>query len=663
MVRTQKERDIRISTPLGPDVLLFHQMNGTESLGSPFRYDIEVLSEDDSIDLDKILGQDITIQMDGGQSGPRFFSGVVGAVQQAGTVGELARYLLIARPWLWLLSKTSDCRVFQKKSVPDIVQAVCKENGFTNFKKSLSGTYAPREFCVQYCESDMDFIHRLLESEGIYYFFEHEDGKHTLVLADSIGSHKKAPGYEKIPYFPLTGGARERDHIYDWNIGREVKPGKVVLTDFDFEKPKADLSAVSSKKRDHAQSKFEYFDYPGGYLKANEGEAYARNRMDEFQAEFEQASGAGSAMGIAPGILFSLDDFPRADQNQEYLVTEARYTLAADDYQSGGGTSDPFACSFTALPSRQPFRPARQTPSPRIFGIQTAVVVGKKKEDIWTDEYGRIKVQFHWDRYGKLDENSSCWIRVAQSWAGKGWGGLQIPRIGQEVIVEFINGDPDKPIVTGSVYNGDHKPPFKLPSEASQSGLRTRTTKDGTEKTFNELRFEDKKGKEEIYLHAERDFNRVVENNDTLKVGFETKDAGDQTVEIYNDQKLTLEKGNREVQIKTKDDKLTVAKGDQLIDISKGSQLINIGSGDHTTKLGQGDYSLAMSAGQGTIEAAKAIELKVGGSSIKIEPTKITLKSVEIAIQADGKIEAKAPMIQEQADATLVLKGGMVQIN
>ena len=653
MVRTQKERDIRISTPLGPDVLLFHQLDGTDSLGAPFEYQAECLSEDHSIDLDKILGQQITIQLDVGDK-TRYFNAIVGAVRQDGVVGDLARYRLSLHPWIWLLSKTADCRVFQKKSVPEIVQAVCKENGFTDFKKSLSGKYSPREYCVQYCESDMDFIHRLLESEGIYYFFEHEKNKHTLVLSDSIGSHAKEPGYETIPFYPLTGDTRERDHIYDWNVSRELKPCKVAMTDFDFEKPKADLSAVSSKKRNHAQSKFEYFEYPGGYIKASDGEAYARKRMEEFQAEFEQSSGAGNALGIRPGILFKLDEYPRSDQNQQYLVTEARYVLSSDSYQAGGGGGEPFTCSFNVIPSKQSFRPPRRTRFPRIFGIQTAVVVGKKSEDVWTDEYGRIKVQFHWDRYGKADENSSCWIRVAQSWAGKGWGGLHIPRIGQEVIVEFINGDPDKPVVTGSVYNGDHKPPYKLPNDASQSGIRTHTTKDGNDKTFNELRFEDKKDNEEIYFHAERDFNRVVENNDTLKVGFEGKDKGDQTIEIHNDQNLTIAEGSRIVEIKKKDDKLKVVKGNQSIDIS---------SGDQSIKIGKGDYSLKMSAGKGTIEAAKSLELKVGGSSIKIEPAKITIKSVQIAIQADGQIQTKAPMIQEQADGSLVLKGGMVQIN
>lgn len=649
MIRSQKFRNARIETKLETDKLLLRGMNGVDELSSMFRYDVEALSEDFNIDLDDLLSSEvcIAVEMDGLDT--RYFHGIIASIAQDSAVGELARYRLTVRPWPWLLSNTVDCKVFQKQSVPEIVASVFRDNNFSDFKQSLTGTYQKREYCVQYCESDLDFVNRLLESEGIYYYFEHTNKKHTLVLADAVGAHSSIG--DPIPYSQDSGAAKNFNHISDWNIARRVRPGKVVLTDFDFEKPKTELKSDAHLDRKYKQSKFEYYDFPGGFTVAANGDTRATNRMEELQSDFDTASGSGCVLMMSVGKLFDFEDFPRKDQNREYLVTAARYQIAADDY-SGGGSGEPYQCSFSVMPSEQTFRPRRTTPRPCISGLQTAVVVGKSGEEIWTDKHGRVKVQFHWDRYGKSNEDSSCWVRVAQTWAGKGWGTLQIPRIGQEVIVEFLNGDPDHPIVTGSVYNGDHKPPVDLPTEATVSGLKTRSTKKGNAKTGNELLFEDKKGEERIYFHAEKDFARVVENNDSLKVGFDGKDAGDQTIEIYNDQKITIENGNRTVAISKGDEKFTVAEGDQAIEVTAGKQ---------STKVGK-DYGLEIGT-KGVIKATSSIELKVGSSSIKIEPSKITLKAMEIALAADMKLESKAVMISEKASAQLQLKGGIVQIN
>ncbi|MCA9218588.1 MAG: type VI secretion system tip protein VgrG, partial [Planctomycetales bacterium] len=555
MIRSQKYRNASVRTVLPADKVLLYRMTGAEKLSEQFCFDVEVLSEDFNVDLDKVLGNPATVSVEMDSLGKRHFNGVVGSAAQIGTVGELALYKLTLRPWTWLLSHTSDCRVFQKMSVPEIVQKVCKDKHFTDFKLSLSRKYEKREYCVQYCESDLNFIDRLLESEGIYYYFDHEESKHTLILADAPNSHENIKQDPKIPYCAGNTNAKNFNYIHQWSVSHQVRPGQVVLGDFDFEKPKTELKSVSKEKRDYTNSKFEYFDFPGGFTESKSGDIRARDRLDEFQSDFDTATGSGCVLMLSSGRRFQLQEHPRKDQNREYLITSASFSVHGDSYQAGGGsTGEPYSCSFSVMPSNQTYRPSRNTRTPRIYGVQTAIVVGKKNEEIWTDKHGRIKVQFHWDRYGKKDQDSSCWVRVAQTWAGKGWGTQQIPRIGQEVLVEFIDGDPDRPLITGSVYNGDHAPPFTLPANATQSGIRSRSSAKGNAKTFNELRFEDKEGSEEIYFHAEKNFTRVVENNDSLKVGFDDKSDGNQVVDIYNDKTVTLENGNRKATIKKGND-------------------------------------------------------------------------------------------------------------
>ncbi|MCA9263917.1 MAG: type VI secretion system tip protein VgrG [Planctomycetales bacterium] len=682
MTVTQKNRAFRVESSLGSDDLLFQRMSGTEQLGQLFEFYVDVLSESHSIDLNKVLGESMTIVMEIDDKTTRYFNGIVTSFAQDGSVGDLARYRAVVRPWLWLLTRTSDCRIFQNQSVPEIVAEVMKQKGFTDVKKSLSGQYAKREYCVQYRETDFDFISRLLESEGIYYYFTHEKKKHTLVLSDSQSSHSKTTGYDKIPYYPLGGSnRRERDHIYDWSFSREVQPGTVAITDYDFEKPKADLKVKSAASRSHAQSKFEMFDYPGGFVETKNGENYAKARIESWQSQHEIVTGRGNARGIASGALFTLEKYPRSDQNREHLVISVTHELESDSYQTGGGgTAEPYKCTFRAIDSKQSFRLPFTTPRPTIYGPQTAVVVGKKNEDIWTDKYGRVKVQFHWDRYGKKDENSSCWVRVAQMWAGKKWGGIHIPRIGQEVVVEFLEGNPDRPLITGSVYNADQMPPYDLPTSMTQSGIKTRTTKQGNDKTFNELRFDDKKDKELVYMHAERDFERVVENNDTLKVGFDKKDKGDQVTQIYNNCQLTIEKGNRQVEIKELDDILTVTKGNQKVtvendctlDVKSGGRAVTIAGkddvltvskGNLNNTVSQGDYSLKIDSGKCVIEAGTSITLKVGGSSIKIESSKISIKSNEVSVTGDSKAVLKGTKATVEASGDCTIKGSIVKIN
>lgn len=624
----QDTRPVAASSPLGEDVLLFRSMYGSDQISQPFSYQLELLSKDDSINFADLLGQTMSVRLDLPAGGKRYFHGFVTCFEQLAATGNFATYVVTLNPWLWLLTQTANCRIFQEQTIPEIIGQVFRDHGFTDFEQSLSGDYAKWDYCVQYRESDFNFVSRLMEQEGIYYFFRHEENRHTMVLADSYTSHEKGVDYESVPYFPRNDQVRrERDHIFDWSVTQRVQPGKYTLDAFDFEKPRADLSANSSISRQHAMGKFEVYDYPGEYNKSSVGEHYARTRVEELQAQHEQIRGGGNAAGLVAGNLFDLSGFQRDDQNREYLLLSVSHQLRGNRYESETEIGGPlYECQFTALESKQPYRPARQTPKPMIQGVQTAVVVGKQGEEIWTDKYGRVKVQFHWDRKGKSDEKSSCWVRVAQMWAGKGWGGIHIPRIGQEVIVDFMEGDPDQPIITGRVYNGDQMPPYDLPANASQSGIKSRSTKDANAKHFNELRFEDKKDSEEVYFHAERDFTRVVENDDSLKVGFDTKSPGSQTIEIYQDRTTTIEKG---------DDRLTIKTGDQTTDIRSGKS---------------------------TTEAAKSIELIVGQSSIKIEPSKITIKSPEIVIEGAAKVDIKSPIVSVKADAKASLEGAITQV-
>jgi len=666
----QAERAVGVKTPLKDDVLLFYRMTAKEELGRLFQFDLEMLSEDGKVDTDDVLGKTMTVRLETAGGARRYFNGYVSRFCQAGERGNYFLYQATLHPWLWFLTRTSDCRIYQEKKVPDILKEIFREHGFTDFDDLLSGTYREWEYCVQYRETDFNFVSRLMEQEGIYYYFKHEDGKHKLVLADNYSSHDSVDDYEKIPYYPPDEHERRvRDHINAWTISSEVETGTVALNDFDFERPKTPLLAKSTVKRKHAQADYEMYDYPGEYVQSSDGDTYARARIEEQQARHERLVGSGNARGMAVGALFELEGYHRADQNREYLVCSASHQLHSDLYASVQELTleHTYESSFEAIVSKQPFRAARTTRKPTVQGPQTAMVVGKSGEEIWTDKYGRVKVQFHWDRYGESDENSSCWIRVAQVWAGKKWGSIHIPRIGQEVIVDFLEGDPDQPIVTGRVYNGESMPPYPLPDKQTQSGVISRSSKSGTAENFNELRFEDKKDSEEIYFHAEKDFHRLVENNDKLEVGLEKKDKGDQTIQIHNNQTLTIgnnksDDGSQTITI-WKDRKSTLETGDETVHIKKGSCTVTIDKGNDSLTVKQGDQIVKISAGKSTTEAAKSIELKVGGSSIKLEPAKITIKSAQIDIKADAKLSAKAPAAEVSGDAMLTLKGGIVQIN
>ena len=492
---TQANRTITVTTPLGEDVLLFYSMSANEQLGRLFQFDLDLLSTDPEIKLDEILGQSVTVRYQRLDGEPRFFNGYVSQFSQFGTHGDLFVYRATLHPWLWFLTRTADCRIFQEKTVPDIIKEVFRDHGFSDFEEVLSGSYREWENCVQYRETDFNFVSRLMEQEGIYYYFKHEDDKHTLVLSDSISAHETVPGYEEVPYYPPEESEqRARDHISDWSLKQIIQPGVYALNDFDFKKPKANLEVKSSVPREHEQANYEIYDYPGEYQQSSDGDAYVRARIEELQAQYEQVQGKGNVGGLFTGCLFKLTDYVREDQNREYLITAANYNLGPQEYEAAfsGDIGSIFSCSITAIDKQQAFRPPRTTPKPMVQGPQTAIVVGPAGEEIWTDKFGRVKVQFHWDRYGKEDENSSCWVRVSQVWAGAGWGSMHLPHIGHEVIMSFIEGDPDQPIITGRVYNDTNKPADSLPGEQHKSVIRSFGD--------NDIVIEDKEGDKYIHI-------------------------------------------------------------------------------------------------------------------------------------------------------------------
>ncbi|MBJ2346019.1 MULTISPECIES: type VI secretion system Vgr family protein [Pseudomonas] len=568
MLLNQASRLAKITSPLGPEVLLLKDMGGGEELGRLFNYELQLHSLDNAIDLNQVLGKPmcVSLQLDGG--GERHFHGIVARFSQNVDQGQFASYQATLRPWLWLLTRTSDCRIFQNLTIPQIIKQVFRDLGFSDFEDALSRPYREWEYCVQYRETSFDFVSRLMEQEGIYYFFRHEQGRHVLVLADAYGAHTAAPGYGSVPYYPKNEQQRERDHIHDWHLAQEVQPGSLELNDYDFQRPSARIDVRSAMPRPHAAGDYPLFDYPGTYVQSEDGEHYARTRIEALQTLHEQVELAGNARGLGSGHLFSLTGFTRQDQNREYLIVGARYYLSQESGESGvGAPSAQFESSLTCIDAQQSFRPMAITHRPIVKGPQTALVVGPKGEEIWTDQFGRVKVHFYWDRHDQSNENSSCWIRVSQSWAGKNWGSMQIPRIGQEVIVSFLEGDPDRPIITGRVYNAEQTVPYDLPENATQSGMKSRSSKGGTPANFNEIRMEDKKGAEQLYIHAERNQDIVVEVDESHSVGH------DRNKSIGHNETVTI--GNNRLRIVKQEDILSV--GQRKTDSISQSYVIEVG--------------------------------------------------------------------------------------
>ena len=511
----------RITVQLPVEGLLFWKLSGREAMSESYALTLTLLGTDARIDRSRLLGQPVTVTIPTQNLlTPRYINGkvtrvAVSAVELTGT--RYAVYQLTVEPDLWPMKRDRNLRIFQGQTVPQIVKTLLGEHQ-VNLQDKLTGSYRVWDYCVQYQESSLDFISRLMELEGIAYHFSHEADKHTLVLTDAATQHQPFSGYEVIPYHQTpSGGSTDEEGISQWALEDSVTPGIYSLDDYDFRKPNAWLFQAQQNPASPKPGSIDVYDWPGRFVETGHAEFYARIRQERWQVEHQQIQATATAAGIAPGHIFTLTNAPFFSDNGEYLVTAAGYHFEENRYASGEGETI-HRTDFTVIPAAVSYRPAQSTAWPRTYGPQTAKVVGPQGESIWTDKYGRVKVKFHWDRLAKGDDTSSCWVRVSSAWAGQGYGGVQIPRVGDEVVVDFINGDPDRPIITGRVYNEASMPPWALPAAATQMGFMSRT-KDGSVDNANALRFEDKAGAEQVWIQAERNMDTSVKNDETHSVG------------------------------------------------------------------------------------------------------------------------------------------------
>ncbi len=677
---------VRLTSPLGKD-LVVHSMTGVEEIGRLYEFNLQLLSMKNDIDFNAIIGKRITVTMDLA-SGERHFDGYVTQFRYTGGTARYSSYEATVRPWLWFLTRTADCRIFQDMTVPDIIKQVFRDNGMSDFDERFTANYRNWTYCTQYRETDFNFVSRLMEQEGIYYFFEHVMGKHTLVLADDKSSLKPFPGAATVPYSAPTGdmSLQQKDHIQLWTVTQAIQSGKYAIADYDFEKPKVGMLSKLSKNRDfdYAIPDPEIFDYPGEYVDIKDGDNYVEVRLHELQSQHKRVQGAGPVRTIAAGAVFTLEDHPRSDQNKEYLVVSVLHELHDANYVSGGSRSELYRCQMEVMEKTEPFRTLRSTPKPVVQGCQSAVVVGPSSDEIYTDEYGRVKVQFHWDRYGKNDQNSSCWVRVSQAWAGKGWGSMHIPRIGQEVIVSFMEGDPDRPVVTGRLYNAENMPPWELEANKTQSGFMSRSTKGGGAEHYNGIRMEDKIGEEEFYLQAEKDENILVKNDKSEEVG------NNETVSIGNDRQESvghnesLSVGNDRTRDVAENESVSVGANrthgvgdDEKISVGK-NQTVTIGE-KHTVNVTKGQdltvgegrsmtigKALTVNVGENesrdvaknfVLNCGDSLLLKCGSASISLkENGNIVVKGTGLTFDAQSKIDAKA-------SGAVTINGSKVNVN
>ncbi len=674
----------KVVSPLGGDTLLFSGMSGEEAVSTPFLFTVDMLSEKDTILATQILRKPLVVELDMGGGTTRYIHGLVRRfIQMDSAFSDLYAYRAEIVPWFWFLSLAADCRVYENKSVLDIIEDVFKRNNWTDFSVKTTGSYPKREYCVQYRETDLAFVSRLLEEEGIFYFFQHTDSKHTLVLADGNSAFQPIPGSSTVSATEqVVSSTQYQQSVGSLQWDQHVPPGTVTLYDYNYLDGQTPLTATVS-----ANGPEEIYDYPGGFTDQDTGDRYARSQLDAAEAFIQSLTGVSSCMGFTSGYQFTMSDYFRSDINGGFNIVKVRHTAQLNGYYGSASATDQSATyqnDFRALAKETVFRPDVRTPRPLVPGTQTALVVGPSGSEINVDKYGRVQVQFFWERTSKGDPGSSPYVRVSTSWAGKNWGIIHIPRIGQEVVVAFEEGNPDRPIIVGSVYNPDMMPPYDLPANKSQSGIKSRSTEGGGTADYNEFRFEDKKGSEEIHLHAQKDLRITVENNRTEYIGnAETKtiDKGDYN-ELLKEGKYVLEiqKGDQEIDIDQGCQKTTISQGDCSLDVEMGKYDVSLGQGDMSvslsqgnmsTKLSMGNYDLEASMGnvsikadlgQVTIEAMQGIELKVGENSIKIDQMGVTISGMMISVSGQVQTQVSGLMMQVSGNAMTQISGGITMI-
>jgi len=578
------KRRVTIQTPLG-EALQFHRLVGRETLSQAYVFEIDLLGSSNAIDPKTLLGKAATVAMETESGALRHLAGIVTRFGLSQQDARQSFYKMRLRPWLWLATRRSDFRIFQDQTVPDILAAVLGRYGHP-LEQKLSRSYRTWNYCVQYHESDFDFVSRLCEHEGIYFFFRHEAEQHVLVFADDIASsHGPLPGGETVRYHPhehsgMTGGLEPGERIHAWEQAEEIRSGHHYTDDYDFEKPRADLASRQQMPPGHDHDSHEAYEWPGGFIQHGDGEDYARLRTEEQLSERRRARGRSNLRELAPGHTFRLAGHPRDDQNRQYLLLGVGYhlqeTIQASEGQNGAeGSVQRF--TFDAQPTSFAWRPRRTTPKPWTEGPQTAKVVGPAGEEIWTDRYGRIKVQFHWDRIGEDNEHASCWVRVSTAWAGSTFGMAALPRIGQEVIVDFLNGDPDCPIVTGRVHNADEMPAWQLPGQKHLTGLRSRELGGGRS---NHVVLDDFAGKIQAQLKSDHQSSSlslghiariedVAGRKDDRGQGFELRTDGHGAVRAANGLLLSTE-ARANAQAHIADMRETTARLTQARDLHEG---------------------------------------------------------------------------------------------
>ena len=601
--RTQDNRFIAIDTPLGKDVLLLASLNGIDTLSEVSTYQAMALSAEDWIDPSRILGQAVTCTIRGAQE--RVVHAHVVALERGEVAGDgLREYRLQLAAWPWFLGKRTDNRVFQNKTAIEIVSEVCRNLGFSDLDTGgVRGNPPKREYCVQFGESDLEFVTRLLAEEGVAFYFRHESTRHVMVLTDRPDGWPDAvPGelaYSRAP--------APEPRFSTWRRLGRVVSGNYHVDDYDPLKPGARFEAtVATQARWPGAERYDIYDYPAFAADPAVARRRLESRRDAGDASHDTVLASSDAPGFHAGAVFRLSAHERKEEKGKYLVTRVSHRAWDRSYLSGQEGDAGYANEIAAIPATTPWRPGQGAVKPVMRGPQSAVVTGPKGEEIHVDEHGRVKVQFHWDRDGKRDENTTCWVRVMQAWAGNKWGTQFIPRIGQEVIVDFLDGDPDRPIITGAVYNGDNRPPF---ATRTQSGIKTQSSKGAAAENYNELRFEDKKGGEEIHLQAEKDFTRLVKNDEAAEI------QASQTTIVKKDQKTTVE-------------------GSHVLSVTKDSNT------DAKTIV---------------IKANQSIELKVGGSKIVMDASGIQIKGT--------KVEVNGTLSEVKGSGMVTVKGGITRIN
>lgn len=622
---------LELSTPLGATALTLVSFEGSERISEPFAFTLEAKASIAFVDPKKLIGKPADVTLRGGDGEQRTFNGIVARLTQGSSLCTLE-----LRPWLWLLTLSRNNRIFQKLAIPDIVKKVFADYDIAAMRSDLVLSYDKIDYCVQYGESDFAFVSRLMEAAGVAYYFEQKPGRHTMVLVDDPAKFAACPNAASVPWLALgTGNEWLSDaRIEDATLEQRAVADGFKATDYNFVTPATALLSTVGKGK--------VYEYPGGFTLKAEGDATSKRRAEELAALALQLHGGSPLRHLASGTAFTLTGHPATEFNKKYVLLEVVHHAERRSYSN----------RFSAFPASVPFRPPRTTPRPRIAGSQTAIVVGPSGKEIWTDEYGRIKVQFHWDQLGKNDADSSCWVRVAQSWSGKNWGAFSLPRVGQEVVISFLEGDPDRPLVTGSIYNGDNPVPYALPDNQTRSTMKTQSTPSAT--GFNELRFEDKAGEEEVFVQAQKDLTITVLNNAS-----ET---------VKKDRTVTVQEGNDAFTVSKGNWTTSIAKGDATHGVKGNSTITIDGDAAETVK---GDAKQTVS-GNLTINVTGNVTIKASGSVAVESGTGMTIKGgTSVAIEAGTALTLKGLSVEVKASASgsfdgggmLELKGGLVKLN